>query len=135
MRIRIIFLGLVLCLSLSTQVKAQNDSCLTKGMAVAYGINDSLLQIWRSDKYGCSKRRIGIVDSLFKLEQLMNIPKKAFLILYGNPDKYQQGGTLVYRNVMHCDKNKNAEIETNSLDIAIFFKNDHLIYFEKIFVD
>ncbi|MEJ7609801.1 MAG: hypothetical protein WKF88_01340 [Ferruginibacter sp.] len=126
---------LILSLGLSSATWAQKEICSTKVLAKAYGLNDSMLAIWRLDKYGCNKQRLVFLDSLFKLERLINIPKKLFLILYGIPDDFGPNGTLIYRNVMHCDHKNIAAKETSSLDVVVFFQDDRLTFFEKTFVD
>lgn len=124
----------IIILLTTKSVIAQKSRSESK-LANSYGLNDSLLKIWRQDKFGCKQKRISLIDSLFKKDILIGMPKREFMILFGNPDKISSDGTFIYKNVGNCDSNNKPVKETISLDVGVYFKNEKVNLFGTIYVD
>lgn len=125
----------ILVLLLSTKFVIAQNPCLENNLGSVYGLSDSLLKIWRQDKFGCQQKRIKIIDSLFKEDKIIGIPKRAFLIMFGNPDEVSPDGTIIYKNVKKCNSNGIPSSDTISLDMGVIFNKEKVLIFRTIFVD
>ena len=111
------------------------SSCLEDNLGKVYGIDDSLLKIWRMDKFGCDQNRIRIIDSVFKDDILIGIPKKAFLLMFGTPDEITTEGALIYKSVKECSVSKTPVKGTISLGMTVVFQKEKLLFFRKLYLD
>ncbi len=115
----------------------QPPNCSKKTLADFYNLNDSLLNIWRNDKYGCSQERVMVKELLFEKKALIiGMPKKAFLALFGEPEERSgEEDILTYYIVAKCDENNKPQSGTWGLEIDVWFVDEEVYSIETIILN
>lgn len=131
-----IFITLVLSFLLTRVLYSQPSNYCKKQLAEYYNLNDSLLTIWRNDKYGCFKKRVLLTDSLIlKNSMLIGMPRKVFHFLFGEPENTTADGEFVYYAFAKCDSNFKGLPDSWGSELYVTFIDEKVHSFSIVQVD
>ncbi len=120
MKIVIIIFSLFFC---SINVNGQEDRCISL-CSRYYNLDPKMLDIWRLDTNGCKKERGFYAQSLEKNGLLIGMPKKLFLLFFGNPDLITEDVIYTYGVNSDCDKSKNKLPDSGFMNLLVLFNDD-----------
>jgi hypothetical protein len=83
-----------------------------------------MLSVWRADTNGCKQKRGAYARDLEKNKLLIGMPKKLFLLFFGNPDSKTDEGICIYGINSDCDKAMKRLPDTGFMNLLILFNDD-----------
>lgn len=92
-----------------------------------YGLDFKIINQWKNDTNGCKRIRVRYVHDLETNQLLVGMPKKLFILFFGDADSKVDEEFFNYNVNVKCDPLLRAVKDSELMSLVVLFKDDKVI--------